>query len=185
MAARLTDTLRSWHTSETDIERVTRAYWLALDQRRPRLAEHHPALLHPARSVLILFHDVNVREARVLSAAAVLDTSAPELEPDGSAIEARLGRDVAELVAAVPRPAEAGSELLEQLVIAEREIQLIALAERLDYARHLHLIRDEGWQQEHALVRDVYLPIALRTDAVLGRRFAWWVDAFGRRRLRL
>src|SRR6185503_3652916 len=105
MAARLTDTLRSWHTSETDIERVTRAYWLALDQRRPRLAEHYPALLHPARSVLILFHDVNVREARVLSAAAVLDTSAPELEPDGSAIEARLGRDVAELVAAVPRPA--------------------------------------------------------------------------------
>src|SRR5262245_50060212 len=161
MAGRLTETLHSWRTPEADIERITHAYWLALDLRRTRMDEHHPALLHPARSVLILFHDVNVRDARVLSAAAVVDTSAPELEPSRSAVEDRLGPDVVELVAAVPRPTEAGAELLEQLLVAEREIQLIALAERLDYARHLHLISDEGWAQEHALVRDVYLPIAL------------------------
>ncbi len=184
MASRLTDTLTLAGVTAQDSATVLRAYWLAMETRREQLTEHHAALLHPARSALILFHDVSVRDASLLSAASVLDTHQPVLAPSLGAVEAELGSEVARIAGAVPTLDSAGDELLEQLLVAERDVQLAALAERLDFARHLHLITEDNWAQEHELISSVYLPVAVRTNPLLGRRFAWWVDAFGRRRLR-
>jgi hypothetical protein len=182
MAARLTDTIVRYGFPQSEVDQIVRAYWLGME-RRSELTEHHPAQLHPARTMLILLHDCDVRSADVLSAAAVVDTAAPRFAVPESAVTEQLGSAVAEIAAAVPTPQGAGEELLEQLLVAERAVQLVALAERLDFARHLHLLPDENWPREHMLVSAVYLPLAQRTDALLGRRFARWVDAFARRRL--
>jgi hypothetical protein len=182
MAARLTDTFLHSGLSSIDVDRVLRAYRLAMERRRG-LAEDHPMALHPARTVLILFHDCGIQDAVILSAAAAIDSSVPKRSVPAGVVAAELGEKAAELSAAVPVPDVAGDELLEQMLIAEPEVQLIALAERLDFARHLHLLPGENWPREHELVRSVYLPVALRADPVLGRRFSRWADSFGRRRL--
>ena len=183
MAARLTDTFLHSGVPEGDAHSVVRAYWLAMERRRD-LDVEHPMALHPARTVLILFHDCRVRDAAVLSAAAAIDTHASTRAVPCSTLASEVGAGAAQVCADVPVPQVAGEELLEALLIAEHNAQLIALAERLDFARHLHLLPDENWGREHALVRAVYLPVALRADEMLGRRFARWVDAFGRRRLK-
>ena len=182
MAARLTDTFIRSGFSSIDVDRVLRAYWLALEHRRG-LPEDHPMALHPARTVLILFHDCGIHDAVMLSAAAVIDSTVPRRSVPVDVVAAELGERAAELRTAVPVPERAGEELLEQLLIAEPAAQLIALAERLDFARHLHLLPEENWLREHELIRSVYLPLALRADPMLARRFSRWADSFGRRRL--
>ena len=182
MAARLTDTFIRSGLSSIDVDRVLRAYWLALEHRRG-LPEDHPMALHPARTVLILFHDCGIHDAVMLSAAALIDSSVPQRSVPADVVAAELGEKAGELKAAVPVPEAAGEELLEQMLTAEPAAQLIALAERLDFARHLHLLPEENWLREHELIRTVYLPVALRADPMLGRRFSRWVDSFGRRRL--
>jgi (p)ppGpp synthase/HD superfamily hydrolase len=182
MAVRLTDTFLHSGLSSIDVDRVLRAYRLAMERRRG-LPEDHPMALHPARTVLILFHDCGIKDPVILSAAAAIDSSASKHSVPADVVAAELGERVAELSEAVPVPDEAGDELLEQMLTAEPEVQFIALAERLDFARHLHLLPGENWAREHELVRLVYLPVALRADPMLGRRFSRWADSFGRRRL--
>jgi (p)ppGpp synthase/HD superfamily hydrolase len=185
MAARLTETFLHWKTAQNDADWIIRAYWLAMEKRRVALTEQHPAMLHPGRVILILFHDAGVRATDVLCASALLDSHQPWLAPEPESVRDEMGAAVARLVEAVPAPGRSGEELLEQLLVAEPDVQLIALAERLDFARHLHLITNENWATQHMLIRDVYLPVALRANVLLGRRFAYWVDAFGSRRLQL
>ena len=182
MAARLTDTFLRSGIPPSEIDRILRVYWLAMERRRDLDAEH-PMALHPARTVLILFHDCSVRDAVVLSAAAAIDTQISMRAVPCALLASEVGEGAAELCALVPAPESAGDELLEELLTADHDAQLIALAERLDFARHLHLLPEENWAREHELAREVYLPLALRTDPMLGRRYARWVDAFGRRRL--
>ena len=182
MAARLRDTFLRSGLAHGDIEQVLRAYWLAMARRRD-LADEHPMALHPARTVLILFHDCSVHAADVLSAATAIDTHTSTRAVPCAVLGAEAGAVSAELCAAVPVPEKAGELLLEELLSAEHTAQLIALAERLDYARHLHLLPEENWGREHDFVRSIYLPVAQRSDPMLGRRYARWVDAFGRRRL--
>lgn len=147
---------------------------------RSRLDDHHPDVLHTARTALILMDDVGVTDPELLAAALVLETRDPGLVATSEALAA-LGPRVRSLAEAVPVPTAEGDRLLESLLATDREVTLLALAERLDHARHLHL-RDRGeWEPGHALTCRAYAPLAGRTDPLLGRRFSWWCRTFQRR----
>lgn len=75
----------------------------------------------------------------------------------------------------------------EALVLADTKVRRLALAERLDHLRHLHLLgpadgldRDRA-VLEHRRASTVYLPVAARTDEVLERRYQHWCRVFQRR----
>ena len=180
MAARLRRDLH-WKLSAEEIAIVGRAYRLALGQRRPPLQEHDAALLHPGRTVLILAQDSDVTSATVLAASALVDTYNSSLAVPVHAIERELGSAIASLVSEVPKPESARDELLEQLISAEYDVRLIALAERLDHARHVHMMRGTDWHEERRTVEEIYLPVAMRTHELLARRLSWWLHAFSRR----
>jgi hypothetical protein len=61
---------------------------------------------------------------------------------------------------------------------------MIALAERLDHARHLHLAPRSEWAQSYHRIRTAYLPVALRAHPDLARRYRWWTSMFARRYLK-
>jgi hypothetical protein len=142
--------------------------------------DHDPRCLVPGRVVRILIADADCRDADVLCAAAFIDSVDAQLVGDASRLAPRARR----LIADVPLPAPAGSddELLERLVTAEPAATLIAVAERLDQARHLHLRPELPWAAVHAQVRDVYVPVAFRVAPRLAGRMQRWADAFERRR---
>jgi hypothetical protein len=143
-------------------------------------SEHDPRLLHPARTVLILLSDAACRDRDVLTAAAFVESL-----PSGttSADVAVLTPRARALLAAVPLPEHGADELLERLLTVEPDATHIALAERLDHARHLHLMSDVAAAPFHAGIEAVYLPVAARTCPPLARRLERWARAFARRRL--
>jgi hypothetical protein len=146
------------------------------------LDDHHPDYLHPSRTALILMDDAHVADLDVLIAALLFETRDQSLAPDPSAVR-DLGPDAA-LVDSIPRPGGGGPSLVEALLDAPTAARLVAVAERLDHARHLHL-RDPGeWRPYHALTREVYGPIADRTHPALAGRIAWWGTTFEQRFLR-
>jgi (p)ppGpp synthase/HD superfamily hydrolase len=164
-----------------DVARIRAAVTAALRVRdRALAAEHDPRCLHPARTVLILLADVACREADVLAAAAFVE-SLPATLP--RADDACLTPRARTLLAAVPLPVPGVGDLLERLVTAEPAATLIALAERLDHARHLHLMSDVAAASFHADIQAVYLPVAARSCPPLARRLERWAGAFARRRL--
>src|SRR5690606_36263153 len=125
---------------------------------RPRVEklddEHHIDYLHPGRTTLILLDDLQLREPGLIAAGALLESLHPEL---------RVGSEDAEavaLVARVPTPDRAGELLLEDLLAAETEVRLIALAEWVDQIRRLHLRAPALWAPLYELTSEVYLPIA-------------------------
>lgn len=183
MAARLTDTASRLGMDADARALVLAAFQVAMAPRRAAgLDEHHPDALHPARTALILMDDVQVADPIVVAAGLVTETRDPALRADPGAVAA-LGAGVEPLAAGVPDPA--GSELLvERLVGADRAVLRIALAERLDHARHLHLRPVPEWGPEHSLTCTCYGPLAPRAHAVLERRFTWWCRTFERRFLR-
>jgi hypothetical protein len=73
--------------------------------------------------------------------------------------------------------------LLEDLIVADEAVRRIALVDRLDHARHLHLLPQETWSSFHAQIVGAYAPAAERTHPVLAARFQRWAEAFARRRL--
>jgi hypothetical protein len=159
-----------------DGARVVRAALAdALEFRDARVEDDHdPRLLHTARTIRIMIADGDCRSVDMLAAAAFVDTIDEELvRPPASALNA--------LVAAVPRPQTAGDELLERLVTASPETCLIAVVERLDHARHLHLRDAPPWRDFHDEIRAVYIPAARRCSASVARRLERWADAFERR----
>lgn len=137
--------------------------------------DHDPRYLHPARTIRIMIADGECRSASALAAAAFVDTVDPELAPSPPAEPLR------RIAEAVPRPDRDGDELLERLVAAEFDAGLVAVAERLDQARHLHMRSDLDWPAFHAQVRSVYAPAARRFSALIARRTDRWCDAFERR----
>ncbi|HEY0672605.1 MAG TPA: HD domain-containing protein [Longimicrobiales bacterium] len=163
-----------------DAELITDAYYIAV---RPRLAVlpgvFHPDLLHPARTALILIEHARCRAGAVLAAAELTETLDARLRARPADIQA-LGSEVAGLVAAVPLP-EDEETLLERLLTAERDVALIALAERLDHARHLHMRAPEQWRSYFQQTLAVYLPLAQRTEEEIFLRFQRWAHAFQRR----
>jgi (p)ppGpp synthase/HD superfamily hydrolase len=172
----------------TDAARITAAVAAALVHREPHMPhDHDPRYLHPARSVLILIADASCRSADALAAAAGTDSVDAALAPDTDVLRAVGGARVAALRAAVPLPAalpeaEHGA-LLEALVTADDDVALIALAERLDQARHLQFRTELDWHLFHAGVEAAYIPAAQRFSPPLARRFERWAEAFRRRLL--
>lgn len=183
MAARLRAAALDAGMAPGDVAIVERAFALGLRGRRDLDAEH-PDLLHGGRTALILLNDADVRDPVALAGGALLDTRTPARMPRREMVEAELGGEVAALLRSVPMP-EAGDELLEALVTAPPVARLVALAERLDHARHLHLRGTEEWAAAYHATCDVYLPVAARTHPVLARRFRWWCGMFARRYLPL
>ena len=113
-----------------------------------------------------------------------------ELRVDAEVVEATLtgggeatagsaGAVVAQLLRGVP--SATAEDLAERLLLAEPEVQLIAVAERLDQLRHAHLWNDlERARSAHRVAVDVYAAIAERVHAKLSRRYDWWCRMFER-----
>jgi (p)ppGpp synthase/HD superfamily hydrolase len=181
---------------QVDADRVRRAVAAALAARDPLLEDDHdPRLLHPARTVLILLSDAACRDPEVLAAGAFAESIDVALRAELSLLEDAAGpgaRRVAEAVPGAGSGSGSGSGsglglgtevLMELLVTAPAEAALVAVAERLDHARHLHLRPDLPWREVHGTVDTVYAPVAARLSPVLGRRLDRWAEAFRSRRL--
>ena len=180
MAARLAETAERMAVDRPGRDLIAAAFDLAMEPRlRAALDDHAPDFLHPARTALIAMDDAGVAHAPTLAAALLVETRDAALRPDAGGLGALgvPGDEVAALVAAVPDPDE-GEELVERLVTAAAPVLLIALVERLDHARHLHLRPRPEWGPYHATTCAAYAPLAGRADPVLERRFAWWCRTF-------
>jgi (p)ppGpp synthase/HD superfamily hydrolase len=165
-----------------DVELITSAYHIAMRPRLRYLPDvFHYDVLHPARTILILLEDVACHDACVLAAAALTETLDPRMRV-GPEDAGALGDDVAAKVRAVPNPLDISDDaLVEALVTAESDVALIAVAERLDHARHLHMREREEWVAYHAQTVNVYLPLAARLSEELTRRLERWAWSFERR----
>lgn len=162
--------------NETDAAIVRGALAESLTLRDDRVEDDHdPRYLHPARTIRILIADGDCRSVDALAAAAFVDTIDPALVPPAPVSRLRT------IAYSVPRPGHEGEQLLERLVTADLDTGLIAVAERLDHARHLHLRSDLDWRSFHTEVRNTYVPAARRFSALIARRLERWADAFERR----
>jgi len=170
MHLRLARRLESTGLDAVARERVLHANARALVHRREVLGDdEHFDALHPSRTLLILLDDCDVTDADALTTAALVES-----EHDRLRVES-------EDAARVPTAASCGDRLAEELLVAPESIRLIALAERLDHARHLHLRAATTWPAFHENIEALYAPIAERTHARLARRYAWWLGTFRRR----
>jgi hypothetical protein len=177
MSRRLTRTATRLGVDAAGLDVMRRAFELAMAPRfRDGLEDHHPDYLHTARTALILMDDARIADPCVLAAALVTETRDESLMLDAAAL-VELG-PAAALAESVPQPRLAGEGIAEGLVVAAREARLIAVAERLDHARHLHLRGREEWPAYHALTRRVYVPVAERTHPALAGRITWWCTTF-------
>jgi hypothetical protein len=183
MASSVARTARSFGVEAAGVALLSRAHALAMGPRVRALGDddHHPLYLHPGRTVLILLRDVGVTDPVVLAAAALTESEDVAFRIGLAAVREAAGDAVAELVRAVPLPG--GETLAEALVTAEEPVRLVALAERLDHARHGHLREaDAAWRRAlHDEVGAVYLPVAERTDPRLAQRYRHWWRVFATR----
>lgn len=159
-------------------ELLSGALGLAMEPRRALLDDdHHPAFLHPARTVLVLLADTPERDGVRLSAAALLESMEPALVVPPDRVRERLSSRVAEVLEAAPHPipGEDPGATLERLVTAPPELARLVLAERLDQVRHLHLHPQREFRARvHQETGSLWLPVARRVDPRLARRFEWW-----------
>jgi len=142
---------------------------------------HDPDFLHPARTVLMLLEDLRCRDPAVLFAAMLVDSARPDLAlplEDAAPQAGTRGIGIARAVRAGPPP---DSDRLEWLVQLDEEALLVALAERLDHARHLHLRPAGTWPDFHRRFAEADLHAASRSDPRLAWRMQWWHDSFARR----
>ena len=160
------------------------AYWMSVERRMKVLHDvFHPELLHPARTVLILIEDAGCTDDVLLTAGALTDSEYGGMQPSDREIRSAFGDRVAELVTSVPRPGEFREGLLEALVIAPHDVGLIAVAERLDHARHLHFREEALWRPFFSQISDAYLPFSARVSDPLQVRLERWSGAFEKRLL--
>lgn len=166
-----------------DLGPLRKALAIAMDLRASRLADDHdPAFLHPGRTVLILLNDTGERDVATLAAASLTESLRETLRVPAGAIRREVGDDVADVRSSVPGAGGGEAGTLEALLTAPPDLARVALAERLDHLRHLHLEADPALRAHlHADACATYLPVSVRVDPVLGRRYAWWCDRFGRR----
>lgn len=163
---------------------VSAAVAAALAPRDQRIDDDHDTRsLHPARTVLILLADSPLRSTAALAAAAFVESVDAGLVPEVESLERVAGRVAVSILEGVPVHDTDPALLLERIICADEDAALVALAERLDHARHLHLRADLDWQAFHDGIRAVYEPAARRLSPQLQRRFDRWAEAFGRRLL--
>lgn len=180
MAASVASAARASGLDTAAIDVVSHAHVLAMAPRLRALDDdHHPAYLHPGRSVLVQLRDVGPLPPEVLAATAVHETVDEDLRVGHEAVRSELGDAVASLVASLPPPGD--GRLAERLVTLEEGARLAALAERLDQLRHAHLRPDLDWRALHEEAGATWLPVAERTHPRLADRYRHWHRAFGRR----
>ena len=181
MAASVASAARATGLETDDVDLLGGAHALAMEPRLTALEDdHHPAYLHPGRTVLLLLQDVGPLPVELLCTAALHESEDPSLRVGAEAVAAALGVEVAERVASLPLP---GDELLlERLVTLDQGLLLVALAERLDQLRHAHLRVDRDWWASiHEEVGAAWLPVAERTHPRLADRYRHWYRTFARR----
>mgnify|MGYP001061998655 CR=1 FL=1 len=171
--------------AEPGLDRIAAALTAALGRRQDRLCDDHdPAMLHPARTALVLLRDADVGDASLLAAGILLETRRPELASGPAAWARLLDDEGVAILQGAPRPGAA--DLAEALVIRAPGPRAVSLVEHLDQLRHLHVETGGAelpgdarrrWDE----VRRVWLPVAERTHAGLARRYRHWVRVFGRR----
>lgn len=144
----------------------------------------HPDYLHPGRTLLVLLEDLRVTDADVLAAALIVDSERPGLGPSGDEAMQLAGARPAAIAAPIPAASAEFETRLETLLCLEPESLLVALAERLDHARHLHLRPPETFAAFHASIGSADLPASSRSHPRLAWRLQWWYDSFARRFLR-
>jgi hypothetical protein len=188
MIRRVVRTARQVGVSDEGLSLLELACRTALARRAERLDDDHdPHYLHSGRTVLILLLDTGELNPVLLAAAALTESQRPELRVPDEAVRGRcpdaLGQRLDEalrLRAEIPSSDE--DDLLERLVTAGEAVRRVALAERLDHARHAHM-----WLEgpaESALLDEVdrvWLPVAVRTHERLARRLDHWGRATRRR----
>ena len=183
MSDRVERTLLSAGVDGSGRDLVRAAIETAMARRSAAIDDdHHPDYLHPGRTVVVLLDDVGLIDPVALAAAGLLDTRRSDLEAPVSEVAERVSPAVADFRSAVPRP---GSDaLVEELLVSEPDVLLVALAERLDQVRHAQFWgnRPEA-RAAHREACDVYLKMAERTHAKLAARYASWCRAFGERYL--
>jgi (p)ppGpp synthase/HD superfamily hydrolase len=158
---------------------IVAAYQSAISVRLPVLTDiFHPDFLHPARTVLILLEDAECTDATVLTAAALVESVYPSMRQREDVIAKEFGAGVAAITAAVPKPDQPSDQLLEDLVTASYDVGLIAVAERLDHARHLRFRDQKYWQPFYDQITSVYLPFSSRVSEQLHTRLERWSTAF-------
>jgi (p)ppGpp synthase/HD superfamily hydrolase len=188
MAGRLADTALRAGWAAPDAAGLSAVFEAAVLARMPHVGDpHEPDYLHPARTALILMDDVGVADPAVIAAGLLWDSRPVPAQRLLEIARHAAGPHVETLLHALPDPvpaADAG-DLLEALVTAPTEVALIAIAERLDHARHLHLRDRQEWTAFHALAVSSYAIAAQRLDPVLARRWRWWTQMFRRRYLDL
>lgn len=185
MGRRLARTAGRLGIDDEGRRRLLDAYAVGMEPRfRRGFPDHHPDYLHPARTALILMDDARVADPVTLAAALLLETRDPDLRPDPAAVET-LDAAVAALLARVPAPHGDPDRLVETLVVETTAVRMLALAERLDHARHLHLRDRSEWAPYHALTCGAYAPVARRTHPALAGRIDWWCATFEERYLGL
>ena len=165
----------------SEVEVLGRAHALAMEPRLKAVDDdHHPAYLHPGRTMLVLLQDVGTVSITALCAAAVHESEDRNLRLGSAAVRGALGDPVADIVDALPLPGD--PRLLEQLVTLAPEPLLAALAERLDHLRHAHLREDpDWWRAIHEEATRVWVPVAERAHSRLADRYHHWLRTFGRR----
>src|SRR5687767_6431553 len=131
-----------------DVALLMSAYQIAMLPRLEHLSDvFHHDMLHPARTVLILIEQAGITETTVLAAAALTESWDSELVVPTSVLRTDIADAVVGLRDAVPTPlSKERDTLLEALVSAETDTALIAVAERLDHARHLHFRKQADWR---------------------------------------
>lgn len=165
----------------SEVETLGRAHALAMEPRLEAIDDdHHPAYLHPGRTLLVLLQDVGTVSVAALCAAAVHESEDGHLRLGSESVRSALGESVADLVDALPLPGD--PRLLERLVTLDPEPLLAALAERLDHLRHAHLREDPAWWRAiHEEAKRVWVPVAERAHPRLADRYRHWQRTFGRR----
>lgn len=176
MVARLVRAWRDAGLDPADVARLEDRAMRVMAHRSGRFADdHHPAFLHPLRSVLLLLEvgDVGVEAHEALLA---LDTEAAggRADPDAR-VESEDLRAVLEASA---------DERLEALLTAPGPVRRMWLVERLDQLRHLHLWGGSA-RTRAALerARSEEGPLATREGGRLATAWADWIDKAGRFRL--
>ena len=184
MAQRLERAARGAHL-DTDAARIAGLFRTVLERRAAGFDDpHHPDFLHPGRTVLILLDDARCRDPDILLAALLHDSDRPDLDLAADQVEREAGQRAAAIVRDLRAGPTGDADRLEWLVQLDDEALLVALAERLDHARHLHLAPSDRWRDFHERFGRADLPAAARSDPRIAARIRWWHESFARRFLK-
>ena len=182
MARSLEAAVRGTGHDDAEVAVVQKVFTIAMQPRLASLSDdHHPAYLHPARSVLILTGDVGAVDVIVLVVACVHESRDGSLRAPGPILAETLGPSILTTLDSIPRPGD--ERLVERLVTLGPGLALAALAEQLDHLRHMHMREDlmSVWGEVHAEVVGAWLPFSQRVHPRLATRFAHWARTFVRR----